>query len=546
MLACVQSAHCCFAGNLSASVRTPALLPVALFALLSLTACTQAQTFCDSADITCNPLAAVLYLSADEPECLVRGEVPANGWTFFSGEASDDSLGFSACGLSDGSTILSGTATAADTLAQGQSPLLPFQGAAGDINGVSYRVNASGVLDRWTHFGQAGVSVSLTAVTEAPDGGFYIAATVGGGAGVTSINGLAPLVGFQGGGSDIALIRYGADLQPVWYRYLGGAGAPDSVGGVTATPDGGVGVVGISVGTFTQDGQSPLQPYSAVQDGVVFRVDSAGALEWCSFFGGGGSDLFTDVGRVPNASFVNIPLESGERYVVVVQSNADVPSYAGLTPRRSYNGGTDVALLEFDGAGNVSEYSFFGSAGDENGPRLQASRSGDLYISSTATANIPFFEGEPALNAFAGGSSDIWLLRLDAARSLVSHRFLGTASFEGTAALAETGTGELVIGTSMAAGPNFGVEPRFPNSGGQDLALIRIGGDDVIQAFSYYGAANGEVNNAIAGTSDGGAILVGETAGPTFTPAGSTLLEGYSGALDEIYLRVFSDGSVAR
>ena len=515
---------------------------VALSLACSSSACVSAE--CDGADVFCDPFALILYRLDVQPDCMVRGEVPPQGWIFFSGSGTDDEIPDRICGLRNGDVIFAASANDADNFAQGVAPIVPFSGPSGQVHLSLYQATGAGGVRRWTYFGSSAGNFSGARVAESGDGGFYVGASASG-TPVTSYLGLSPLAS-PPGGDDLVLLRFGPDLNLLWYTYLGGPGT-DSLNDIAPTDDGGVILLCGSDSSFTIQGASPLQPYTGGRDSVLFHVNSNGSVVWFSFFGAATNDTAARLQRVPIEPLYSGLAAANDRFVVTGSVLADVPAYAGLTPSRAYAGGSDIYLLSFDRAGRVLRYAFYGTAASESAGSVQALRSGEIALVGTSSLDIPLFEGLAPLTAYAGGS-DAWLLRLNANGAVRSHRFLGSSLNENSIQLTESSTGDLLVGMPLGADANFGVTPVYANAGAADSALVRIDFADNIRNLAFYGGATSESVQTVAPTEDDGAILGAEAPNPGFAPPpGTPILESHTGTSgDEYYLRVFADGRTTR
>ncbi|MEQ9362960.1 MAG: hypothetical protein RIF32_01885 [Leptospirales bacterium] len=496
---------------------------------------------CDGADVFCDPFALILYRLAVEPDCLVRGETPATGWLSFSGSSGEDEFATSICGMRDGTVLLAGQANDVNPTTQGIAPLIPFTGAPTDTNVVIYQVDGAGSLKRWSHFGAAGVQLLGVKVAEAPDGFFAVASASAG----FQIQGLSPRVAHQGGTSDIAVMRFDANLNLLWFTFIGSSGN-EVPADIVPTGDGGLMILGRTSAAHSIQGVSPLQPYLGGIEVVLYYLNSTGSVDWFSFFGTAGNDTPTAISRVPLEPILVGQSAGFDQFVFASIIAQDIPEYAGQTPIRAYSGGSDIAIARVDRSGLISQYGFYGTAASETISSLCVARSGDIYLGGGSSANIAVFDGLAPLTPYSG-NADGWLVRLNAAGSVRSHRFLGSSIVDTIQGLSESPGGDLLVGMSLGATATLGITPAYANSGVRDGALIRIDPNDTIQAFAYYGGTAAESILSFAPTADGGAVLGGEAPSPAFSaPSGVPILEAYAGSSDEFYLRVFADGRTIR
>ena len=493
---------------------------------------------CASSDLSCDLFASLLYLPVVKPDCLIDSQLDT-GWYFFSGSAGEDEIADAVCGLPNGTIAMVGQAADADLFVQGQAPQTAFGGAIFDSNLTLFLTRPDGTLIRWTNFGGPGAAHGLPFMTPGPDGGFYVAA-VANTAAVASYNGLTPLVSYHGGISDIIVLRFDAQLNLLWYRYLGSAGG-ELPRGLAPTGDGGLIILGRTDVDHNADGLTALSPFAGGTEGVLYRLNSRGGLEWFRFLGSVSNDSPFDLKRIPTQPVLVGQSGVYDQFIAGVTFAADLPLYAGLTPTRAFAGPSDPGLVRFDVDGNIYQYSFFGTAANENGAKLLVTRDAEIYLAAGSLADVPLFDGLAPLTPFTAGA-DIWLLRLNSQMALRSHRFIGSTVSDSVGDLVETPGGEILIGANLGATTALGT-PVIANAGVLDIAFLRIDRNDQIQAFSYYGSAVSETVQAMAPTADGGAILGGESSGPGFTlPAGTPQLDTHTTTSgDQFYMRVRSD-----
>ncbi len=166
-----------------------------------------------------------------------------------------------------------------------------------------------------------------------------------------------------------------------WHTFYGSA-SNDWANSV-AVQNGSVYVTGFSGATWNgPSGQLPLHAYSGGHDIIVFKLDSAGAYQWHTFYG---SVSGNDYGL--NLAFGN----STDLYVAGRSDATWQGQNANDDPLHAYTGGADIMILKLTDAGVYRWHSFYGSASDDWGQGIALDSLGNIHMIgySTATWNGP-------------------------------------------------------------------------------------------------------------------------------------------------------------
>lgn len=327
------------------------------------------------------------------------------------GGASDE---LSAAGVTvarDGSVYLVGAANAGVPSTMGSvAARTPF--AVGDsTNLLIAKLAASGEL-LWYRYagGGTGASYSAAGIAETTDGGLI----VGGFAQNTlsnTIDGLTAILPFSAGDDRNALaLKLDPEGDLLWFTYLGGGGPGSSyhTNGVVASSDGSAVLNGAAVaGQSTIGGVTALIPYTpgANAYGLVWKLNSFGALQWFTYLGGGGGlHDFTSIKPTPDGGLL-----------VAGQSQGGGNVFGSVSAIAPHSMATMAALVaRLSASGNLEWFTYFGE-GDQhylNGLAVAAD-GGPIAIgySRLPTSTI---QGKPPLNPFNAGDSDnLFLLKLD-------------------------------------------------------------------------------------------------------------------------------------
>ncbi len=342
---------------------------------------------------------------------------------------------------------------------------------------------------------------------------------------IPSLQGKSPLNAFSAL-ADLLVVKLDSTAAVQWYTYLGGPG-DELAFSVTEVADG-----VLVLGTANQNipsllGKTPIVPYVAGIDIVLFKLDFFGQLQWYTFLGSSGSE---QVGEVRGTRDGGVLVAGG--------SGANIASLQGKTPVNPYAGGTDGLLVKLDALGNVLWYTFVGSgAATDRFTSILETNSGAV-ATALASADIPSLQGKSPLNPYNTGQ-DGMVASFDDSGNVVWYTFLGGTGTDSLAGLDVTPAGDLlVVGDSNASIPTLqGISPTIPYNGLTDVLLIRLSSAGSVQAFSFFGTPAGSEFGKVISTTNEGAIVVGAGTGSNIASLlGKTPNNAYGGGTDDVLL----------
>jgi hypothetical protein len=309
------------------------------------------------------------------------------------------------------------------------------------------------------------------------------------------------------GGSDIVVLKLNSSGAYQWHTFYGGSGTDEGCG-IALDGSGNIFVAGYSSTTWG----SPLNAYNKSNDILVLKLNSSGAHQWHTFLG---SDNY-EVGR-------NIALDaSGNIYV----TGYGYKSWG--MPINAYSGGSDIFVLKLNSNGAYLWHTFFGSAGTDYAWGLALDKSSNVYVTGQSFANW----GSP-INPYSGvtGTANVYALKLNESGAHQWHTFY--PALWGWAIAVDNSSNVYVTGRSDLTWGS----PVNVHSGGSDGFVLKLNSSGAYIWNTFYGAAN--TNDAFGMTVDGGGNVF--VTGTSDASWGSPL-NAYSGGTDIYALKLDSSG----
>jgi hypothetical protein len=292
------------------------------------------------------------------------------------------------------------------------------------------------------------------------------------------------------GQGDYWLVRLDKSGNKLWDKSFGGD-RRDYITGIQETSDGGFMVVGTSESNTNGNKTVPLfATYNPrLADIWLLRLHANGEIIWQRAYGGDSFDRSASIERTASGNYV------------ICGESESAPS--GIKTSLNY-GLSDVWVVCINADGDVLwERSFGGNYHDQGIHAVQTSDGGFLVGATTSSAT----SGNKSSSHF--GSSDLWVIKLDAAGTKVWERSFGGNAYDSLCGVLQTSEGNLIVGgwaEGLSEGGNK-IAPRRSFMG--DVWLIRLDNDGNRLWEETYSALEGAVAYWIVPTSDGGVALAG-------------------------------------
>ncbi len=331
---------------------------------------------------------------------------------------------------------------------------------------------------------------------------------------------------FGAGFFDIWIFKLDIDGDVEWQRTYGGA-VNDYGKSVLQTSDGGYIVSGrtYSVG-------------SGSCDGLVLKLNSAGAIEWQRLYGGADRDYIMYIQEASEGGIIvaghtkSYGAGDYDIWIFKLDINGDIEwqrTYGGVSNEyvrsiqqtvdggyivsgRSLSfsvGGYDSWIIKLDSAGDIEWHYLYGGLENEEAHLIQQTSDGGYVVAGCAFS-------------FGNGENDGWIIKLDSAGQIEWQRTYGGDEYDCVGFIQQISDGGYML---------TGYTESF-STGGYDFWVIKLGADGNISpscefdgisdaAVSSTGFLPGEPNITPQGTS---LALLDSNVSPYVTGATATLL----------------------
>ncbi|MCS7038167.1 MAG: SBBP repeat-containing protein [Anaerolineae bacterium] len=356
-------------------------------------------------------------------------------------------------------------------LGDNNTPPLHAHSGSNDI--VVIQLNSAGEYQWHTFYG--GISADLGNAIVAKNGHLYIAGesyrTWQGD------NNTNPLHAHRGGNQpDFVVLKLTDTGRYQWHTFYGSS-AQDSGSSIAVDGGGHVYVTGSSAAAWQGDGgTNPLHGYNGEDDIAVFKLSSAGAYRWHTFYGSATVDHGYGVAA------------SGDAIYVTGFSNATWQGDGGANPRHPHRGASDMVILKLSSAGAHQWHTFYGSADRDVARAITVDEESNVYVTGYSNATWQGDDNTDPLHAY-GGKDDTVVVKLTDAGAYRWHTFYGaTGEHDHGYGIAVDGTDHLyVTGWSLATWQgDDGADPLHPYSGGMDLFALRLSAHEAPPSKKVY------------------------------------------------------------
>jgi hypothetical protein len=335
-----------------------------------------------------------------------------------------------------------------------------------------------------------------------------------------------PLHPCSGDYADIVVIKLDSHGAYQWHTYYGGDEEDGSLG-IAIADDGSVYIAGSSMYSWVGDGgAAPLHPHSEYGDLVVVKLDSTGTYQWHTFYGSSDSDS----GR-------GIAIDGDGNVYITGRSQASWTGDGDAMPLHPHSGGYDITALKLDSQGAYQWHTFYGSSDSDDSRGIAVDNDGGVYISGHGYASWLGDAAAAPLHPYSG-NLDIITLKLDSQGAYQWHTFHGSGDFDLGGRLAVLQDGRVYVTglSSVSWKGDGGIESLHAHSGFTDIFAMKLDSQGAYQWHTFYGSAGRDSGIDIAVASDGRAFLSGYSYTSWLGDDGAVPLHAHSEYGDDIML----------
>ncbi|MEO8067716.1 MAG: SBBP repeat-containing protein [Flavobacteriales bacterium] len=237
------------------------------------------------------------------------------------------------------------------------------------------------------------------------------------------------------------------------------------------------------------------------QDGMLVKMNAAGARVWATYFGGSGSD--TGLGLSNDAS--------GNIYMCGTTASASGISTTGAF-KTTLGGTGDGFLVKFSSAGTRLWGTYYGGTGDDDASEVACDGAGDpVFVGDTES--LTGIASTGAADVSYGGSGDAYVAKFNSSGARQWATYLGGAGEDHANGTSNDGTFIYLVGsTASTTGIALGATHQVIKSGGTDGYLVKYSGLGAkLWATFYGGIGDDSALGCLAEPSTGRIYICGST-----------------------------------
>ena len=368
---------------------------------------------------------------------------------------------------------------------------------AGQDDAFLAKFSSSGALLWATYYGGPLSDEASTAAIDAA-GYLYIAGQTNSQTGIATTGAWQGALAGTAGNSDAFLAKFSSAGALQWATYFGGP-QQDPADGVTTDALNNVFITGITysqTGIATAGAAQPAIGDTVAGDAYLAKFNSAGALQWATYYGGIGSDAGDYVASDP----------SGNVFITgSTTSTNNIATTGALQP--APGGSLDGYVAKFNTSGALQWGTYYGGSQFDAINAMAADGSGNIYlfgVSESATGIATPGSYQTTIN----GASDVFIAKLDGSGALQWGTYFGGNNVENAFDIAYR-TGSLYLAGNTYSTAGFATTGAYQTIHGADAG----GTDGYLVKFS---ACSAPVISPITGPSVvcvGAAINVADASG---------------------------------
>lgn len=281
------------------------------------------------------------------------------------------------------------------------------------------------------------------------------------------------------GDADVWVVKLDANGNIQWQKCLGGLGG-DYGASVVQTTDGGYIAGGT---TYSYDGD--VSGNHGGGDFWVVKLDASGNIQWQKCLGGSDFDQLNALAQTTDSG-----------YVVTGYVNSNNGNVSGN------HGSADMWIVKLDASGNLEWQKCLGGSGGDGGNSIVQTSNGNYAIVGNTSSN----DGDVSGNH--GGTSDIWIVKLDSSGNLLWQKCLGGSSGDqGMSVIQTSDSSYVVVG---GTGSNDG-DVNGNHGGSFDVWVVKLDTSGNIEWQKCLGGSGEEIAYSVIEVADSSYVLAGRT-----------------------------------
>ncbi len=241
---------------------------------------------------------------------------------------------------------------------------------------------------------------------------------------------------------------------------------------------------------------------------TVNIVAQAPEIEWAKSLGGSSTDIAKSIIQTNDGGYI-------------------VAGYTGSSFGGENHGGYDALVIKLSAAGDLEWRHLFGGTDLDYANRVKQTADGGYVIAGSTSSN----DGDITFNH---GSSDYWVIKLNADGSMQWQKTLGGFGGDNAYDIQQTPEGGYIV---MGESYSSDGDATF-NNGSLDYWIVKINSEGAVEWQKSFGGSDLDFGNRVSLTTDGGYIVCGTTG--SFDGD----VTGFHGFLDYWVVKLNSSGKV--
>jgi uncharacterized protein YjdB len=339
---------------------------------------------------------------------------------------------------------------------------------------------------------------------------------------------------YAGGVSDAVLSKFNSAGVLQWATYYGGSS--NEFGFSVATD--GSGNVFMAGYTQSTTGIATSGAYQTTHggglDAFLAKFNSSGAIQWSTYYGGSGNDQCLSVTTDG----------SGNVYMTGATTSATAIATIGAYQTAYAGGGDDAFLVKFNSSGARQWATYYGGNDSDIGYSIKIDVSGNIYIAGATTSTTGLALTGAFQITYGGGSDDAFLVQFNSSGVPQWATYYGGSSNDEGTGITTDGSGNVYMTgytASTSAIATSGAYQTTYGGGGfyGDAFLVKFNSTGARQWATYFGGSGDDYGNGITDAS-GNVYITGNTGSTSAIATSGAYQSTFGGGTYDVFLAKFS------